>query len=334
MPNNCVLPKTSTATEPTAGLSHAPVGRLQSALAQQICKLKESTIAPMEHAHETREILSGADRGMDAIIISANTELVDVDDAIKHLADHKDLYWEVGFPIKDKFSFPMSCFLHITDGQVEYRATVRDIIPFSPTHYKDPVLAPQVKPEAWRKSRGPNDPNLEHDWKHALVMMEIVPFSYDTRSFVKYRDGRKVQRPPQGYVRVFPPGHVPSLENPPERPGGRRQVGTDASLLEGNVEEFIIQRLGAIEHGLRLVGRLDLLCEDATGNYVVVEIKRTQGTDQVVGQISRYMGWLMESYPKKKVRGIIIVGKKDEALRYAAMAVPNVQVKEFEVQIC
>jgi hypothetical protein len=45
------------------------------------------------------------------------------------------------------------------------------------------------------------------------------------------------------------------------------------------------------------------------------------------------MGWLMETYPEKKIRGIIIVGKKDQALTYAAMAVPNVQIKEFKIQI-
>ena len=80
-------------------------------------------------------------------------------------------------------------------------------------------------------------------------------------------------------------------------------------------------------------GRIDLLGKDENGNYVVVELKRTLGTDQVVGQILRYMGCLMEEHGKEKVRGIVIVGKKDRALSYAAMAVPNLQVKQFTVLI-
>jgi RecB family endonuclease NucS len=103
----------------------------------------------------------------------------------------------------------------------------------------------------------------------------------------------------------------------------------------------MIHQLEAIEPGLRLeerqlstpAGRLDLLCRDANGNYVVVELKRMQGTDQVVGQVLRYMGWLSETYGTDKVRGIIIVSKKDQALSYALMAAPNVQVKEFKILI-
>src|SRR5215472_13380067 len=77
------------------------------------------------------------------------------------------------------------------------------------------------------------------------------------------------------------------------------------------------------------VGRLDLLCQDAQNGYVVVELKRREGSDQVVGQRLRYMGWVMEKYPTKNVRGIVVVGKKDDALNYALKAAPNIQAKEF-----
>jgi hypothetical protein len=95
------------------------------------------------------------------------------------------------------------------------------------------------------------------------------------------------------------------------------------SLAEQNLEGFIVQQLDRIEPGLQLVsrqlstpaGRLDLLCRDANGNYVIVELKRTQGTDHVVGQILRYMGWLMEKHPKEKIRGIVVVSRKDPAPR-------------------
>lgn len=80
-------------------------------------------------------------------------------------------------------------------------------------------------------------------------------------------------------------------------------------------------------------GRLDLLCQDELGRYVVVELKRHQGTDQAVGQVLRYMGWVQENYATVKVRGIIVVGKKDTAMSYAVKAVPNIQAKEFRLSM-
>lgn len=80
-------------------------------------------------------------------------------------------------------------------------------------------------------------------------------------------------------------------------------------------------------------GRLDLSCQDVHGNYMVVELKKTQGTYQVVGQIFRYMGWMREQYPENKVRGMIVVSKKDEALRYALNATSGIEAKELKLSI-
>jgi hypothetical protein len=55
---------------------------------------------------------------------------------------------------------------------------------------------------------------------------------------------------------------------------------------------------------------------------------KTQGTDQVVDQILRYMGWVREAYPESAVRSVIIVGKKDDALRCALKATSGVETKE------
>src|SRR5262249_59702411 len=193
----------------------------------------------------------------------------------------------------------------------------------------------RVKPEPWLADWKENHNNIRsRPWRNALVMTEIVPFSYDTYSFQKY-DGTKVRVPPYSYVRVLPPSHTGQLSAKQRLPGNKR------SLAERNLEDFVIQQLDAIEPGLHLVkrqlstpaGRLDLLCKDVNGNFVVVELKRMQGSDQVVGQILRYMGWLKETHRTEKVRGIIIVGRKDQALLYAVMGASNVQVKEFQILI-
>ncbi len=268
----------------------------------------------------------------DAILISANPTIADVDDARKHLDDHGELYWSVGFPINtDHFTFPILVFIHISGAQVEYRALVEAILPFAANHFENPSLKPAAWREEWR-----NDPN-KRAWKNSLVMTVIVPFSFETCSFQKF-DGGTITHPPQRYARVIPPNGIQQ----PVRAHLSR-----VTIHEKNLEDFVVQELQKIETGLRLearqlttpAGRLDLFCRDARGNYVVVELKRTQGADQVVGQILRYMGWAQEKYPGNNVRGIIIilgkdnVPRKDDALRYALKAAPNVEVKEIKISI-
>lgn len=132
---------------------------------------------------------------------------------------------------------------------------------------------------------------------------------------------------------MIPPNQPPSASTPAQP--------SRAGIAEKHLEDFVVQQLHEIEPGLTLVkrqlstaaGRLDLLCRDAQSNYVVVELKKTQGTDQVVGQTLRYMGWVREAYPENSVRGIIIVGKKDDALRYALNATSGIEAKEFKLSI-
>jgi hypothetical protein len=272
-------------------------------------------------------------RRCNAILISADPDIVKIDDAQRHLDEHDELYWEVGFRIvKEQFSFPLFAFIHIKRGQVEYRATIRDIVPFKREHYEDGALAERVKPEPWRQEWKDNRNNIRnHPWKNALVMTEIVPYSLYTYSLFK-TDGARVKVAPESFVRVMLPTSAMSLRvsmQPIQKP----------TLPERNLEDFVVGQLDAIEPGLRLeerqkstpAGRIDLLCKDGTGRYVVVELKRAQGTDQVVGQILRYMGWLIETYGAAKVRGMVIVGNEDQRLKYALKAVSNVQVKEFRI---
>ena len=275
---------------------------------------------------------------MDAILFSANPSVVTVDDAIRHSSNHDELYWEVGFRInRNKFAFPIFGFIHISGSQVEYRSTIRDIVPFSRDHYENRKLAERVKPEIWLRECRDNVGDLRtRPWKNALVMTDIVPFSYETCSIYK-SDGTLIQKAPEGYARVVPPSHGSGTA----AAGVQTRIPARPTLAERNLEDFMVHQLEAIEPGLRLekrqlstpAGRLDLLCRDAKGNYVVVELKRMQGTDQVVGQVLRYMGWLSETYGIDKVRGIVVVAKKDQALSYALRAVPNVQVKEFKLLI-
>jgi len=143
---------------------------------------------------------------MDAILFSANPKIVNVEDVMAHLARHEELYWEVGFAIAlGQFSYPICGFIHICGKQVEYRVSIRDIVPFSRDHYENRALAERVKPETWLRDWRENRNDCRaHRWRHALVMTEIVPVSYDPRSFQRV-NGTRVKRPPQGFIRVVRP---------------------------------------------------------------------------------------------------------------------------------
>ena len=127
-------------------------------------------------------------------------------------------------------------------------------------------------------------------------------------------------------------------------------VSSGLFYMEKQLEEFIIENWNESEFGKTLdliyedgvlksqqyktdIGIIDILAKDkSTGSYVVVELKRNQTSDDTVGQILRYMGWVTENFKEKNVRGIIVAGKYDEKLYYAQNMVQAVDVFLYEVQ--
>lgn len=82
------------------------------------------------------------------------------------------------------------------------------------------------------------------------------------------------------------------------------------------------------------VGEMDFLCLDNDNNYVVLELKK-RGTDQTVGQICRYMGWVSENLAEEnqKVSGLIVLEDKDVKLEYALKIVPNIKLRKIEIDL-
>lgn len=82
------------------------------------------------------------------------------------------------------------------------------------------------------------------------------------------------------------------------------------------------------------VGEMDFLCLDNNNNYVVLELKK-RGTDQTVGQICRYMGWVLENLAEEnqKVLGLIVLEDKDVKLEYALKIVPSIKLKKIEINL-
>lgn len=82
------------------------------------------------------------------------------------------------------------------------------------------------------------------------------------------------------------------------------------------------------------IGRIDLLAKHKKEpRWLVVELKRNQTSDQTVGQLLRYMGWIEKNLAVagEKVNGMIICGEADDALRYALRAVSNIELRLYQV---
>lgn len=120
--------------------------------------------------------------------------------------------------------------------------------------------------------------------------------------------------------------------------------------MEKHLEDFIIENWERSEFGEKYdlikkdgevisqqyptkIGPIDILATDKkTGQYVVIELKRNQTSDDTVGQIARYMGWLEDEVTGGvPTKGIIIAAKYDRRLYYALKIVKNIEVYLYRV---
>ena len=77
---------------------------------------------------------------------------------------------------------------------------------------------------------------------------------------------------------------------------------------------------------------IDILARDRkTNSYVVIELKKNQTSDDTVGQVARYMGWIKAKKRDNNVKGVIIAAEFDEKLEYALRVVPNVEVFLYKI---
>lgn len=138
---------------------------------------------------------------------------------------------------------------------------------------------------------------------------------------------------------------IPDL-SPVEQPSG------DPALfyMESQLEDFLIENWESTELGKKYnlieeegeevsqqyrtgVGRIDILAQDKkTKQLVVIELKKNQTSDDTVGQLARYMGWLEEHKTGgKPTKGIIIAAQYDQRLYYALKKMNDTEVYLYRV---
>lgn len=120
--------------------------------------------------------------------------------------------------------------------------------------------------------------------------------------------------------------------------------------MESQLEDFLIENWDKTELGQKYdlieeegelksqqyktgIGKIDVLVQDKkTKQYVVIELKKDQTSDDTVGQIARYMGWLEEHKTGgEPAKGIIISAQYDERLYYALKKLKDIEVYLYKV---
>lgn len=126
-------------------------------------------------------------------------------------------------------------------------------------------------------------------------------------------------------------------------------ISSGLFYMEKQLEDFIIENWDSTELGKKYdliyedgslisqqyrteIGPIDILAIDKESkNYVVIELKKNQTSDDTIGQLTRYMGWIKEAKKDDNVHGIIIGGQPDKKLFYASKMVPNIELFLYEV---
>jgi restriction system protein len=135
----------------------------------------------------------------------------------------------------------------------------------------------------------------------------------------------------------------------PPGPEPAEVIDQTAFELEKHLEDFIVTNfdtifMGKIEiykdddvDGRQYstdIGNIDILAvEPGSGGFVVIELKRGKPSDQVVGQILRYMGWVKKHLCKgdQSPKGLVICRDEDPKLSYALMMTRDIEIKYYKV---
>ena len=122
--------------------------------------------------------------------------------------------------------------------------------------------------------------------------------------------------------------------------------------LEKHLEEFLVENWAATELGKTYrifedddepvgqqyptdTGAIDVLAISKDGKeLLVVELKKGRASDAVVGQVQRYMGYVLDELaePEQTVRGCIIALEEDLRLKRALSVSSNIDFYRYQVR--
>lgn len=107
------------------------------------------------------------------------------------------------------------------------------------------------------------------------------------------------------------------------------------SMELGKKYEIIVENGEPVSLQYRTdIGIIDLLVKDkSSGDYLVIELKRAQTSDDTIGQVTRYMGWVKKNLAGNKgVHGLIIAESFDEKIKYSLTMVKDIELMSYHIQ--
>lgn len=113
-------------------------------------------------------------------------------------------------------------------------------------------------------------------------------------------------------------------------------MGYKLKISEKEINNFLAKNLNLVEEGLSLIKQefkidehqnIDLLCKDINQKLVIVKIKKGIASDNLVGQILRYIVGIKKKFKTNDIRIILIVEKKRDFI------VPALESLEYDIQI-
>ena len=196
-------------------------------------------------------------------------------------------------------------------------------------------------------------PNFESDGPGKKIVLSNAAIISGFKSFGIEAKPRTLSRflyesPIKAYWKPEPVSETESeiqLEPAPEE-----KPEISLFYMESQLEDFLIENWDKTELGKEYdlivedgelvsqqyptgIGKIDILAQDKkTKQYVVIELKKNQTSDDTVGQMTRYMGWLEEHKTMgEPTKGIIIAATYDNRLHYALKKIKDAEVYLYRV---
>lgn len=79
--------------------------------------------------------------------------------------------------------------------------------------------------------------------------------------------------------------------------------------------------------------KIDILLEKNDGSLFAIELKSGSANYKVFGQLSMYLGLLMDKFPEKEIRGCIVAGEIDNTLKSATKTTEMVVLKTYKMKL-
>ncbi len=89
-----------------------------------------------------------------------------------------------------------------------------------------------------------------------------------------------------------------------------------------------------IEYPAGSIGSIDILAKHRNNNkWLVIELKKDRTSDATLGQVQRYMGWVIKNLAETgdKVYGLIVAGSFTEKMKCAIYATQNIKLMRYRV---